>query len=79
MTPQPRQRLLQVYREEDGDINTTKIKDIDDLTGVQYFVEEAAREDDINDNDNGQQTANNNDVNSFNKLLHYCRQLLRLL
>eukprot|EP00971_Amphidinium_carterae_P101513 2009334-Amphidinium_carterae.1 len=60
-TPQPRQRL-QVYREEDGSTNNdffhnaTKVEEIDDLTGQQYFAEEAAREDDINYND--QQTAN---------------------
>eukprot|EP00971_Amphidinium_carterae_P068888 1364003-Amphidinium_carterae.1 len=64
MTPQPRQRL-QVYREEDGSI--PKVEEIDELTGQQYFVEEAARENDINHN-NKQQTANT-DVNSFNKLL----------
>eukprot|EP00971_Amphidinium_carterae_P322490 6409314-Amphidinium_carterae.1 len=79
MTPQPWQRLLQVYR-EDGDINATKIEDIDDLIGQQYFVEEAAREDDINyNNENNDQQTANIDVNSFNKLLQYSRQLLRLL
>eukprot|EP00971_Amphidinium_carterae_P231424 4592664-Amphidinium_carterae.1 len=42
-TPQPRQRLLQVYREADGStqddffLNATKIEEIDNLTGVQYF------------------------------------------
>eukprot|EP00971_Amphidinium_carterae_P072289 1429938-Amphidinium_carterae.1 len=73
-TPQPRQRL-QVYREEDGSthndffLNATKVEEIDDidpLTGQQYLVEEAAREDDIN------YDTNNVDVNGFNKLLHYC-------
>eukprot|EP00971_Amphidinium_carterae_P038791 762563-Amphidinium_carterae.1 len=53
-TPQPRQRL-QIFREEDG--STIKVEENDDLTGQQYFVEEAAREDDINYN-NDQQTAN---------------------
>eukprot|EP00971_Amphidinium_carterae_P010449 206282-Amphidinium_carterae.1 len=48
-TPQPRQRL-QVYREEDGNTNN------DFFLHQQYFAEEAAREDDINYND--QQTAN---------------------
>eukprot|EP00971_Amphidinium_carterae_P236424 4692025-Amphidinium_carterae.1 len=80
-TPQPRQRL-RVYQEENMDnvFFQPKIEAMDDLTGQEYFAEEAAREDDINYY-NEIETDNQDikDVIGFNKLLQYSRQLLRLL
>eukprot|EP00971_Amphidinium_carterae_P059430 1175217-Amphidinium_carterae.1 len=71
-TPQPRQRLP-IYIEENED---TKVEEIDDLTGQQYFdnfVEEAAR-DDINN-----EHYDHDVMNDFNKQLQYLRQFLRPL
>eukprot|EP00971_Amphidinium_carterae_P348236 6490395-Amphidinium_carterae.4 len=68
-TPQPRQRFP-IYIEE---IEDTKVEEIDDLTGQQYFVEEAAR-DDINNEHYDRDVKND-----FNKLLQCIRQFLRLL
>eukprot|EP00971_Amphidinium_carterae_P307013 6101234-Amphidinium_carterae.1 len=47
-TPQPRQRL-QVYQDDNlgNDFFQPKVEDLDELTGQEYFAEEAAREDDI--------------------------------
>eukprot|EP00971_Amphidinium_carterae_P129065 2556685-Amphidinium_carterae.1 len=82
-TPQPRQRL-QVYQEQnlgnDFFLNATKIEDMHELTGQEYFAEEAAREDDINNyNNKNEREYKNDDVIGFNKPLQYSRQLLRLL
>eukprot|EP00971_Amphidinium_carterae_P287839 5714098-Amphidinium_carterae.1 len=66
-TPQPRQRLPIDIEENEA----TKVEDIDDLTGQQYFVEEAVR-DDINNEHY------DHDVKDFNKL-QYLRQFLRQL
>eukprot|EP00971_Amphidinium_carterae_P334598 6469968-Amphidinium_carterae.1 len=73
-TPQPRQRL-QIYATEYDEI---KLKETDELTGLQHVVEEAARRDDIINNEH--YDYDNDDIkNDFNKLLQYLRQLLRLL
>eukprot|EP00971_Amphidinium_carterae_P146981 2912758-Amphidinium_carterae.1 len=55
--PQPRQRLRRLQAFDENDI---KIEDVKDLTGQEYFVnevneyfaEEAAKEDDIENNNN---------------------------
>eukprot|EP00971_Amphidinium_carterae_P254121 5044909-Amphidinium_carterae.1 len=71
-TPQPRQRL-QIYI---PDNNVIKVEEIDQLTGLQHFVEEAARRDDIII----EHYDKNDDIKSdFNKLLQYLKQFLRLL
>eukprot|EP00971_Amphidinium_carterae_P154075 3055552-Amphidinium_carterae.1 len=61
-----------------------EIEDVNDLTGQhyyadEYFAEEAAKEDDIDDNNRGFYTYKSFNVMGFNKLLHHIRQLLRLL
>eukprot|EP00971_Amphidinium_carterae_P275164 5459605-Amphidinium_carterae.1 len=71
--PQPRQRL-QEYPSE------IKVEDVNDLTGKEFFAEEAARYDDIdNYKTEDEKDCMKNDVIGFNKLLQYSRQLLRLL
>eukprot|EP00971_Amphidinium_carterae_P138157 2737724-Amphidinium_carterae.1 len=70
-TPQPRQRL-QVYLDENlgNDFFQPKIEDMNELTGQEYFAEEAAREDAINYyNTENEREYKKDDVIGFNKLL----------
>eukprot|EP00971_Amphidinium_carterae_P167187 3312695-Amphidinium_carterae.1 len=54
-----------------------KVEETDELTGLQHFVEEAARRDDIINEHYDYE--NNDDIKNDFKLLQYLRQFLRLL